>query len=265
MFGPLFAAVLILGSPLTRAIPVSSRDLVDNAKDEVISAFAPNTTVWFSGGSDSYSVWGDSCNTTQLELIGEGLAQVQKLAEHSRDHLRRYGNDTIFQTWFGKENDPNTLQGLFDRIVSGDKGNVSFTCDDVDNTCNGKYGVIPGYFSSSTPELTVVCPTYYLSKTPLDELCTADKTIASQGSEATDGGWFLHRLLHLPISSGGLLHDVVDTAHEAVELAKGVNASQAIHNIHTVQYYALDVYASDILLPGEGCLGDTSVQSTSAE
>ncbi|OCF30367.1 hypothetical protein I316_08011 [Kwoniella heveanensis BCC8398] len=265
MFAQLGASLLLLVPLVAQATPVSSRDVVDNSKDEVVSAFAPNTTAWQQGASDSYSVWGSSCNTTQLELIGEGLAQVQKLAEHGRDHLRRYGNDTHFQRWFGLENDPNTLQGLFDRIVSGDKGNVSFTCDDVDNTCNGKYGVIPGYFSSSTPELTVICPTYYLSKTPLDELCTGGKTIASQGSEATDGGWFLHRLLHLPVSSGGLLHDVVDTAHEAVELAKGVNASQAIHSIHTVQYYALDVYASDILLPGEGCLGDTFVETSAAE
>lgn len=37
-----------------------------------------------------------------------------------------------FQNWFGNANNPNELQGLFDRIVSGDKGNVSFTCDDVD-------------------------------------------------------------------------------------------------------------------------------------
>lgn len=52
-----------------------------------------------------------------------------------------------------------------------------------DRLCDGKYGVIPGYFSPSVPELTVVCSTYYLAKSPLNELCTAGKTIASQGSE----------------------------------------------------------------------------------
>lgn len=107
-----------------------------------------------------------------------------------------------FQNWFGSGNNPNELQGLFDRIVSGDKGNVSFTCDDVDqyvapsiaicfivrqltsdSLCDGKYGVITGYFSPSVPELTVVCSTYYLAKSPLNELCTAGQTIASQGSE----------------------------------------------------------------------------------
>jgi hypothetical protein len=38
-----------------------------------------------------------------------------------------------FQRWFGTTNHPNQVQGLFDRIVSGDKGNISFTCDDVDS------------------------------------------------------------------------------------------------------------------------------------
>ena len=91
-----------------------------------------------------------------------------------------------------------------------------------------------------------------------------------------DGSWFLHRLLHLPASTGGGLSDVVNSAHDAVELAKGVNvslssssfaqtsdhlscqASQAEYNIHSIQYYALDVYACDILLPGQGCLGKVS-------
>lgn len=105
--------------------------------------------------------------------------------------------------------------------------------------CDGKYGIIPGYFSPSTPDLTVVCPTYYLSKKPLDHLCTAGDTIASQGSEcacttslpkaqltkATEGSWFLHRLLHLKQATGGGLSDVVDSAHDAVDLAQGVNVS----------------------------------------
>ncbi|WWC59804.1 uncharacterized protein I303_102366 [Kwoniella dejecticola CBS 10117] len=272
MFAQLTSAA-ILALPLLASVnasPVVQRDS-SSASDEsttssdLLSAFEPNTTAWKDGASDSFSVWGNSCNTTQLELIGEGLAQTFKLVEHGRDHLRRFGNDSFFQRWFGNDNNPLILEGLYDRIVSGDKGNVSFTCDDVDSLCNGKYGIIPGYFSPSTPELTVVCPTYYLSKGPLAELCTNGETIASQGSESTDGSWFLHRLLHLPQTTGGGLSDVVDSAHDAVDLAQGVNATQAIKNIHSIQYYALDVYASDILLPGEGCLGDTSVEVADKE
>ncbi|WWC86571.1 uncharacterized protein L201_001448 [Kwoniella dendrophila CBS 6074] len=271
MFNQLTSA-LILSLPLLGAVSASpilssveESQSSDQPSNELLSAFVPDLTAWSAGASNEFKVWGETCNTTQLELIGEGLAQTIRLVEHGRDHLRRFGNDSYFQRWFGNGGNPNTIQGLYDRIISGDRGNVSFTCDDIDGLCNGKYGIIPGYFSPSVPELTVVCDTYYLSKKPLNEICTAGETISSQGSESTDGSWFLHRLLHLPVTSGGGLSDVVDSAHDAVELAKGVNASQAIKNIHTIQYYALDTYASDILLPGQGCLGDTSVEVADKE
>jgi hypothetical protein len=76
---------------LALAQPVS----VSDASDDLLSAFEPNTTAWYAGARESYSVWGSSCNTTQLELIGEGLAQTQQLASHARDHIRRFGNDTL--------------------------------------------------------------------------------------------------------------------------------------------------------------------------
>ena len=61
---------------------------------EVVAAFEPDTTQWYAGGNDRFQVWGNSCNTTQLELIGDGLAETVKLVEHARAHLRRFGNDT---------------------------------------------------------------------------------------------------------------------------------------------------------------------------
>jgi hypothetical protein len=84
-------ALCLLLPVLTLAQPVS----VSDASDDLLSAFEPNTTAWSAGARDSYSVWGSSCNTTQLELIGQGLAQTQQLASHARDHIRRFGNDTL--------------------------------------------------------------------------------------------------------------------------------------------------------------------------
>lgn len=66
----------------------------------------------------------------------------------------------------------------------------------------------------------------------------------------------MHRLLHSPKATGGLNSDVVDTVAEALELAKGVNQTQAVHSIHSLQYFALDTFAKDVLLPGVGCRGD---------
>ncbi|RSH89108.1 hypothetical protein EHS25_002774 [Saitozyma podzolica] len=252
-------ALCLLLPVLALAQPVS----VSDASDDLLSAFEPNTTAWSAGARDSYSVWGSSCNTTQLVKVSPRLSSSLRMRGTTSGGLATIPCN--FQRWFGTTNHPNQIQGLFDRIVAGDKGNISFTCDDLDSECNGQYGVIPGYFSPSTPELTVVCPTFFLSKNPLDQLCTRGQTISSQGSESTDGSWFLHRLLHLPTATGGGLSDVVDTSHEAVELARGVNASQTVKSIHSIQYYALDVYAADLLLPGEGCLGDTSVEVSSSE
>lgn len=138
--------------------------------------------------------------------------------------------------------------------------------------------MIPGYFVPTNKDTTVVCPTYYLAKPELQNTCAGGETLVEGGSELTQGSWFVHRLLHSPTASGGRLTDVVDTVAEALELAAGVNvsrlrfsaeaptrniadplrvvqASQAITSIHSVQYYALDTYATDILLPGVGCRG----------
>ncbi|WWC68253.1 uncharacterized protein I206_102176 [Kwoniella pini CBS 10737] len=167
MFTQLVSGAILTLPMLAYGSPVIVRtESSYGGSSDSLSAFEPNTTAWKDGASDSFCIWRDSCNTTQSELIGEGLAQAMKLVEHGRDHLRRFGNDSYFQRWFG---------------------NISFTCDDLDSLCDGKYGIIPGYFSPSVPELTVVCPTYYLSKAPSAELCINGETIASQGSESTDG------------------------------------------------------------------------------
>ncbi|GAA5917580.1 hypothetical protein JCM6882_001986 [Rhodosporidiobolus microsporus] len=212
---------------------------------------------WYAGAHKAFTAH-PSCNATEKRLIGDGLDEALMLAGQARAHLRRYGNDTLFEAWFGNETDPNLLLGLYDRIVDGDKTGLTFRCDDVDDECDGKYGVIPGYFRSDAKDETVVCSTYYLAKPRLEDMCAFDQTLVKNGSELTQGAWFMHRLLHNPTASGGRLSDVVDTVEEALELAQGVNKTQAAYSIHSVQYYALDVYAYDVLLPAEGCRGNAT-------
>ncbi|GAA6032235.1 hypothetical protein JCM8097_007137 [Rhodosporidiobolus ruineniae] len=221
-------------------------------------------TNWSAGAHKGYSV-SSTCTFDERRAIGDGLDEALELAAQARDHLRRYGNDTIFNAWFGSETDPNLLLGLYDRLVDGDKTGITFRCDDVDDECNGKYGIIPGYFRATAKDETVVCPTYYLAKPRLEETCVNRWTLANNGSELTQGAWFMHRLLHLPTGSGGRLSDVVDTVGAALELAQGVNHTQAAYSIHTVQYYALDVYAYDILAPGVGCRGDPNAADAQKE
>nr|XP_019008175.1 uncharacterized protein I206_06730 [Kwoniella pini CBS 10737]OCF46956.1 hypothetical protein I206_06730 [Kwoniella pini CBS 10737] len=235
MFTQLVSGAILTLPMLAYGSPVIVRtESSYGGSSDSLSAFEPNTTAWKDGASDSFCIWRDSCNTTQSELIGEGLAQAMKLVEHGRDHLRRFGNDSYFQRWFGNNNNPFILEGLYDRISF--RSGVSVT--------PVSFIFVPGTGEGGTDHqkyyrLTVVCPTYYLSKAPSAELCINGETIASQGSEYS--------------------------AHDAVDLAEGVNATQSIIDIHSVQYYALDVYAADILLPGEGCLGNTSIKVADKE
>lgn len=80
---------------LALASPVKRGSIADEpATDELLQAFEPDTSAWIAGASGAYGLWGNSCNTTQKELIAEGLQQTIKLADHARAHIRRFGNDS---------------------------------------------------------------------------------------------------------------------------------------------------------------------------
>jgi hypothetical protein len=86
---------------------------------------------------------------------------------------------------------------------------------------------------------------------------------------ATNFYWasdLLHRLLHIPqIGEGVVEHYGEGQKYEvAMELAQE-NATYAVRNSDTLQFFALEVYAHDIAVPGEGCPGVyTTVSSTAA-
>lgn len=140
--------------PLIASIPTPN----DDESHIATSNFQPDDSSWSNGASFQYMIKDDnSCNTTQLSLIGEGLDRTIDLVYHARDHIRRYGSDDVFKRWFGVNASSNAIEGLFDRIIDGDKDNITFTCNDYDGLCNGKYGIIPGYFSPATPQWIKPC------------------------------------------------------------------------------------------------------------
>lgn len=55
-------------------------------------------------------------------------------------------------------------------------------------------------------------------------------------------------------SETGLGHHA-DTYAEMLELAKGENGSLSTSNSASLYYFATEVYAFDIAVPGEGCVG----------
>lgn len=71
----------------------------------------------------------------------------------------------------------------------------------------------------------------------------------------------MHRLYHTTKIGEGAAEHYADTYTECLELAKE-NLAEAVRNTHTLQYFALDVYAMEVALPGEGCTGAPAKEET---
>jgi hypothetical protein len=87
-------------------------------------------------------------------------------------------------------------------------------------------------------------------------------------NSATNFYWasdLLHRLLHIPsVGEGVVEHYSVGKYPAVIELAKE-NSTYSVRDSDTLQYFALEVYAHDVALPGVGCAGKyTATTSTPA-
>lgn len=61
----------------------------------------------------------------------------------------------------------------------------------------------------------------------------------------------------------GVVEHYADAYDECLELALN-HPEEAVRNTHTLQYFALDVYAFDIALPNDGCTGKATGGSASS-
>jgi hypothetical protein len=66
----------------------------------------------------------------------------------------------------------------------------------------------------------------------------------------------LHRLLHVPkVGEGVVEHYGHEGKYPGVMSLAKENSTYAVRNSDTLQYFALEVYAHDIAVPGIGCPG----------
>lgn len=77
------------------------------------------------------------------------------------------------------------------------------------------------------------------------------------------GSDLLHRLYHMPAFSDSHVDHFAEDYAEVLELAK-TNETYATHDSDTLQYFALDVYAFDIVVPGIGCPGTLAEATNSS-
>jgi hypothetical protein len=77
------------------------------------------------------------------------------------------------------------------------------------------------------------------------------------------GSDLVHRLYHVPTIGEDIVSHFADTHEECLGLAK-THPEEAVRNSHSLQYFALDVYAYDIAVPGVGCSGKVSYSSVTS-
>jgi hypothetical protein len=111
---------------------------------------------------------------------------------------------------------------------------------------------------------TVICDLSYELRRPLEGMCMFGYNVANGATNFYWASDLLHRLLHIPkIGEGVVEHYGAEGKYPGViSLAKD-NATYAVRNSDTLQYFALEVYAHDIALPGVGCPGTFTSTSTS--
>lgn len=114
---------------------------------------------------------------------------------------------------------------------------------------------------SNASDETVICEASYTSRWSLAGLCGYGYTVAGGELASYFASDLIHRLFHTDKIGEGTVFHYADTYDECLALAIE-NPDEAVRNAHTLQYFALDVYAFDIANPGQGCTGEPVAEET---
>lgn len=219
--------------------------------------------VWDHSWPREYTIH-KSCNATQTNQLKQALADTRALAQHAKDHVLRYGNLSEFYTrYFGNATTYEVI-GVFEKLLSANKTGVLFRCDNIDGNC--KFDGWAGHWRGNNgSDETVICDLSFTSRLYLSQMCSRGYTVAGSPTTVFWGGDLLHRLWHTDAMGEKVISHYADTYEDCLELAKS-NASYTAINSATLRYYALDVYAYDISVPGVGCTGNyTKALTTSLQ
>ncbi|KEF59555.1 uncharacterized protein A1O9_04399 [Exophiala aquamarina CBS 119918] len=213
----------------------------------------PTVKSWDAGAVTQYPIH-ESCNATQAHQIALGLNETVILAQHAKEHVLRFSNNSeIYRRYFG-DRPPYEVIGAYDIIVNGDKGDVLFRCDNPDGNCD-----LPGWGGhwrgSNATQETVICDLSYETRRSLSQMCALGYNVAESPSNTFWASDLMHRLYHMPSIGWEYIEHFADDYDEVVELAAANNSTESTHDSDTLQYFALEAYAYDIAVPGVGCSG----------
>ena len=94
-------------------------------------------------------------------------------------------------------------------------------------------------------------------------MCMLGYNVANGATTTFWASDLLHRLLHVPKVGEGVVEHYAGEYDECLELAEN-HPEEAVRNSDTLQYFALEAYAYDIAVPGEGCAGKWTPTSSEA-
>ncbi|KAK2604596.1 hypothetical protein N8I77_007509 [Diaporthe amygdali] len=215
---------------------------------------------WNAGGITEFRVH-PSCNASQAHQLRQGLDEAVQLAQHAKDHVNRWGSSSEFyRKYFGNSPTAEVI-GAFDIIVNGNKANALFRCDDPDGNCASMPTWAGHWRGDNATEETVICPTSFFERRPLSTLCARGYNVREHSRLLYWASDLLHRLYHVP-AFGQEYIDHYSEGYEGIIESAANNSPNSTHDSDGLQYFALDVYAYDIILPGEGCPGPSGPPST---
>lgn len=102
---------------------------------------------------------------------------------------------------------------------------------------------------------TVICDLSYQIRRPLSSVCGLGYTVANSPLNTFWATDLLHRVLHVPAISEGIVDHFAEDYADALRLAKEEPEKTQIDS-DALQYFAIDVWAYDIAAPGVGCTGE---------
>lgn len=217
---------------------------------------------------ESYlSTWADTsypeiknCNATQVKQLNKYYQDFIEVSSAARANLLENGaNDIAFQHWFGKEANPLTVLGVIDNLVQGNKGGVTYRCDDIDGNCAKHSSDWPGYHREDAPQETVFCDLFFNSKHPIERICS-EGDILEVKPKRYAGIDIFHRFLHLDSINKGFVGEYVEELEEIVDFAEN-NATFAVLNTDSLLYYIAETYSAT--LKEGGCLGKYPTSNSS--
>lgn len=183
------------------------------------------------------------------------------MAKQARDHTAIHGNSSeIYNKYFNHYPTADVI-GWFHAILEQDKTGVLFRCDDIDQNCH-QAGWAGHWRGSNATDETVICDLSYETRRHLTQMCALGYDVSTSANNLFWSSDLLHRLWHTDIVGQKVVDHYADTYEDCLELAL-TDPDEAVMNSASLRFYALEVYAYDIALPGVGCASGASEESSS--